>query len=524
MFFRICKEIIFSSFIEQIDITVFFTIFGRVKDTIFFNQRPENILDRATSSSFGEESTQETEIENECFDFWLQRVCRDVKNNDPTIDEVEIDHYGEQLCSFDSTDMMMLSDAMETNTFVTSLIFRNIQIDKCSAEHLKSILQNNSNSITNLQMEEIHGGGGEGLMATAIALTLNPTSSINTLHLKGNIIDSSSARAIGLMLKSNVCLTELRMCQDSIDEEGISYISLGLASNRTLRVLDLEGNALNDISVSKISNSLVHNDTLEFLCLDFNDFGEFGTRAIASMIRKNIRLKELHLFGNHINSIGAIDLADSLRHNTSLTTLILSFNNIGDEGVKVLAEALKVNTSLTHLSLPSNSIWNEGFQTLGDCLPEMKGLEQLNVGELYDTTAADALLAGLKYNTRLSTLYIQLPTCDESYYYQENDESSSSSSSSSSSNDGDGSSSCHSCTTPVEDDINFFLRLNRSGRSLLNSSHAPTALWSTALEKATINQSETGVPDVLYHLLCEKPDLVNTTSRVSCSSSSSSSS
>jgi hypothetical protein len=146
MLFRICKEIIFSSFIEQIDITVFFTIFGRAKETIFLRQRQVNVLDRAileTDSSFGEESTQETEMENECFDSWLQRVCRDMKNNDPTIDEVEIDHYGEQMCSFDSTDMMILSDAMETNTVVTSLIFRNIKIDKCSAEHPKQFQHNN---------------------------------------------------------------------------------------------------------------------------------------------------------------------------------------------------------------------------------------------------------------------------------------------------------------------------------------------------------------------------------------------
>ena len=43
-------------------------------------------------------------------------------------------------------------------------------------------------------MEVIHGGGsGEGLMAAVIALTKNPTSSIYTLHLKGNIIDPLNA-------------------------------------------------------------------------------------------------------------------------------------------------------------------------------------------------------------------------------------------------------------------------------------------------------------------------------------------
>ena len=440
--------------------------------------------------SFGEESTNETEVE-ECFDFWLQRVCQDVKRNDPTIDEVEIDPRGE-LCTFDDTDMRLLRDALHKNSYVKSLILRNIDVDQKTAEHLKAILQSNTNAITSVQMEEIRGG--EGPLVSALALTLNPMKNIQTLQLKGNIIDGLTSRAIGLMLRSNQSLRELRLCQNSIDVEGMSHISIGLMGNHTLRVLDLEGNALNDVSVSKISNSLVHNESLEFLCLDFNDFGQFGTRSIASMLRRNKFLKEITLFGNQIDSVGATALASSLRQNSSLKKLILSFNNIGNEGAKALAEALTVNLTLTHLSFPSNSIWNEGLEAFGDCLPKMKGLEQLNVGELYDTPAADALLKGLRCNTRLSTLHLQLPVCEE--YYSEFEESSESD--------------LHqNCTTPVEDSIDYFLRLNKSGRSLLHSTApAPLSLWAEALGKANQNQTSTGIPDVLYHLIRQQPNII----------------
>lgn len=355
-------------------------------------------------------------------------------------------------------------------------------------------------------MEEIRGE--EGTVAATLALALNPRSSVKSLCLIGNYIDTLSSKAIGLMLKSNRSLTELRLSQTSIDYECISHISLGLMGNRTLKVLDLEGNALTDASVSKICNALAHNDTLKFLCLDFNDFGTIGTRAIASMLQKNKHLIELHLFGNGIDSIGAAALAASLRHNTSLKTLILSFNNIGNEGARALAEALTVNHTLTHLSFPSNSIWNEGIEAFGDCLPKMKGLEELNVGDLYDTPAVDSLLKGLKYNTRLSILYLQLPICEENYQL-ENDEVTSDGSSQSQH------SSCSSTrTTPTEDDIDFFLRLNKSGRRLLHS-HTPAqpSLWAEALGKANTNQKQPdGVPDVLYHLIREKPDLLCNTS------------
>jgi len=454
------------------------------------------------SPLFIEDSIHCNEIDK-CFDNWLQQVCSDVKRNDPTIDEVEIDHCGE-LHMFDDTDMRLLTDALKGNRFVTSLKFRSVSIDKKTAELLKGMLQSSTNAITNLHMEEIRGE--EGTIAVSLALTLNPKSSVKSLYLLGNYIDTLSSKAIGVMLKSNRSLTELRLSQTTINDEGISHISLGLVGNRKLKVLDLEGNALTDASVSKICNALVHNDTLEFLSLDFNDFGTFGTQAIASMLEKNQHLNELHLFGNGIDSVGAAALAASLRHNTSLKKLILSFNNIGNEGARALAEALTVNHTLTHLSFPSNSIWNEGMEAFGDCLPKMKGLEELNVGDLYDTPAADSLLKGLKCNTRLSILYLQLPIYEENYQI-ENDAASDGSSQSQHS--------CSTTTTPTEDDIDFFLRLNKSGRSLLHS-HTPAqpSLWAEALGKANTNQKPDGVPDVLYHLIRENPDLLcNTTTR-----------
>ena len=442
------------------------------------------------SLMLGEESKNETEV-NECFDFWLRRVCNDVKQNDPSIDEVEIDHRGVR-CTFNDTDMRLLRDSIEKNQFVTSLVFRNVNMNKTSAEYLETILKSNSNAVANIHMEEITGEHGP--MAGARALTINPTGTVETFYLKGNHMDVLSCRHLGSMLTTNRSLLELRICQNSIDAEGVSHIALGLKKNRTLRILDLEGNSLNDISISKIANALGHNEALKFLCLDFNDFSQFGTKAIASMLQRNTSCEELHLFGNRIDSTGAAALAESLHHNYCLKKLILSFNNIGNEGARALAEALTVNYTLTHLSFPSNSIWIEGLEAFGNCLPKMRGLEQLNVGELYDTPAADALLKGLKCNTRLSTLYLQLPICDE--YYAEDDENQ------------DGYSN-HSSTTPVEDDIDFFLRLNKSGRSLLHSTiPAPLSLWAEALGKANHNESAAGIPDVLYHLIRQQPDLI----------------
>jgi Ran GTPase-activating protein (RanGAP) involved in mRNA processing and transport len=456
---------------------VLFSICRRVQASF----RRRAILDVSPSStgttgiSFGEDEESTLGTGTECFEAWFFRVCEAVQRNDPSIEELEIDCGESSL--FDDTDMMAIACAMRNNTVVSHLVFRNIAIDGCSAQHLQPMLMN-TKSISSLRLEEIRG---EGPMAVALALSLNPTSSIRTLHLEGSAIDMHTAQALGLMLKSNRTLEELRLCHSSICSEGVSSVAIGLMGNRSLKSLDLSGNRLDDLAVSKISNSLAHNETLDVLRLDFNEVGSLGAQAIASTLRRNRCLQELHLFGNQIDSEGAVGLADALQHNASLNTLILSFNNIGDRGAEALANSLKVNVSLTKLSFASNGIGKQGLKVFGHLLPQMKGLEQLDAGDFYDAIAAEALLEGLKFNTRLSVLYFQSPISE-----------------------------CLGSST-VEDELDFYIRLNKSGRSLLHTPQGPASIWSAALAKANVNQSELGSPDVLYHLLREKPDLMEAT-------------
>jgi hypothetical protein len=450
-----------------------FSICLRVQEAF----RRRAILDVAQSSAatgrlFSEDDESTLGTGTESFEEWFYRVCEAVHRNDPSIEELEID-CGES-SQFDDTDMMALRDAMRENTRVSHLVIRNMAIDGCTAQHFHPMLVN-TKSILSLRLEEIRG---EGPMAAALALSHNPVSSIRSLHLEGNAIDVHTAQALGLMLKSNRTLEELRLCHSAITSEGVSSLSLGLMGIRSLKLLDLSGNGLDDVAVSKISNSLVHNETVDVLRLDFNEVGSFGAQAIASMLRRNRHLKELHLFGNQVGVEGAIGLADALEHNSSLKSLILSFNNIGDKGAVALANSMKCNHSLTKLSLASNGVGKQGLKAFGKCLPEMKGLEQLDAGDFYDTVAAEAVLEGLKGNTRLSELYFQSPISE-----------------------------CLGSSS-VELELDFYIRLNKSGRSLLHSPDSPSSAWPTALAKASVNHSDLGSPDVLYFLLRQKPDLI----------------
>eukprot|EP00980_Cylindrotheca_fusiformis_P005222 scaffold1119_cov120-Cylindrotheca_fusiformis.AAC.2 len=398
---------------------------------------------------------------------WLKQVCGSLKRNDPTVDRLDIDADKSSLCD---DDIMAIYDALVQNHVLSNINFRNIKLKMDATLNLAPILQNSQS----LQLLHIEESGTKEQIAVAMALSLSSISSIRILSLRGNHIDYKSAEALGLMLKSNVSLSELRFCHNRIDVKGILYIAEGLENNSNLRILDLSENGLNDEAVTKLMESISCNKSLKFLCLDFNDFGYDGIRSIASMIKNTHCLKEFHLFGNRINESGAELLAEALCHNSSLNSLILSYNQIGDVGAVAFARALTLNSSLTKIWFPSNGIGNNGLQTFGRLLPKMMGLEQLCVGDLFDNFAAQELLEGLKSNTRLSVLYIESPVSENNL---------------------------------IEDELDFYIRLNKSGRSLLQTPNAPISLWAEALGRANSNVSKTGTPDALFQMLRQKPDL-----------------
>jgi hypothetical protein len=59
------------------------------------------------------------------------------------------------------------------------------------------------------------------------------------------------------------------------------------------------------------------------------------------------------------------------------------------------------------------------------------------------------------------------------------------------------------------DDMNFYLRLNRSGRRLIQDLQVQPALWAVILARTQEHKRHDGTPDVLYYLLREKPELLD---------------
>jgi hypothetical protein len=186
-------------------------------------------------------------------------------------------------------------------------------------------------------------------------------------------------------------------------------------------------------------------------------------------------LSKLSLLCNPLKSEGAIILANVLGRNAmpNLTRLDLSFCGIDADGVVALVSALEQNTCLQILCLRCNRFDERGSVALAESLPNIKGLQQINIvacGGLQSNLPL--LLEGFRKNTSLVEVTID-PSGMPVYFIQK---------------------------------INFLGQRNRF-TPLLKASDPPDpplrlGIWSRALAKVATE------PDVIFHSLCNKPELV----------------
>lgn len=413
---------------------------------------------------------------------WIEEIYTNLQSNDdPELVELRVNGKDGE---FGDADMVSVSDSLRRNNTVTSFSLCNVKVTRAGVLSLVAALKDCTN-MSDLTFGDIDDSKDDCLAEfLAAALFLNP--SIQHLSLHGCWIhDPPSAYSLGALVNTGALhLQELRLTHNRIDRHAAAVVASAIKHNKSIKVLDLTGNGMDCAAVSELASGLACNDTIQSVILDFNAFGDDGITALSHMLKTNQSVTELHLFGNRVSGVGASQLAEALTLNACLQSLILSFNRIGDIGAAALALALTVNTTLTKIWLPSNSVGCEGIQAFAKYLPLMKGLEQLNVGMLLDDWVADALVAALKYNIRLSVLSIEKPIM-----FEEDDEQQEQS--------------------QAAVDMDFYLRLNRSGRRLLREDNmaTPIGLWSNLLAHAASNTNNEGTPDVLYYLLQQKPDL-----------------
>jgi Ran GTPase-activating protein (RanGAP) involved in mRNA processing and transport len=363
------------------------------------------------------------------------------------------------------------------NTTITNLAIRESVLSRKNVQQLKALLRQNT-ALHTLDLTS-SALGSAGL--AEIYLGLYHNTSIKTLDLSSNGLDDiESADVLRKLLRRNQTITSLCISRNFFGGNAAKVRSIleGVRSNTAVRQLDLSLCGLVNRDVSVLSNALIsRNTSILELNLYRNGITSMGVRAlVGGNVETMKNLTNLRLSCCPIGSEGAIILADALCLNAmpNLKRLYLGSCGIEDDGLLSLGLALKQNTSLQVLALKNNHFGERGVFALAKSLPNIKGLQKINLmGNKDFQTNLPLLLESFRKNTSLVEVNIDIDGCAHREWSRE---------------------------------LKYLGHRNRF-IPLLKVSDPPDAsphlgIWPRALAKVAAE------PDVLFHVICNMPKLV----------------
>jgi Ran GTPase-activating protein (RanGAP) involved in mRNA processing and transport len=386
-------------------------------------------------------------------------------------------------------------EALARKNTLTSLTIAGCQLRSDQTRKLRTVLHKNQ-KLHSLDLTSKYFTSSD-LAELGPALYEHP--SIKTLNMSYNGVNDTntkSAEILATILRRNKTLTKLVMYGSrfggaSAAPTFIRCIADGLSSNTSLQEFVLANCQLGDEGVNLLAQGLSsRNKSLQKLDLGNNGISSVGIRALVDAImERDSRLTEIDLSENAIGSEGATFLADALGSNAvpHLTRLRLRWCNFGDDGLVEFVSALERNQTMLELDLLWNDDFTErGYLALANSLPNIKAVQRIDLSWCTGLASAmPSVLEGLQKNTSLWRLHISNWAPDE--FPPTAEESS-------------------KCTGGWIQEMqyvgyrNSFLPLVRAPAG----NPALLGIWSHSLAKVAT------LPDVLFHVLCAKPDLKQT--------------
>jgi Ran GTPase-activating protein (RanGAP) involved in mRNA processing and transport len=367
------------------------------------------------------------------------------------------------------------------NTTVTDLSIRDSVLSRENVQQVKSVLRHN----TALRSLNLASCALESAGLADIAPVLYRNSSVKTLDLSNNSLDEvESANLLRELLRRNRTITSICLAENTFGGSAAAARSIfeGFRCNTALQQLDLTDCGLGDQDISFLAKALaVRNTSILELNLQMNEITSVGVRALFEGSAEAVKtLTKLRLLYNPIKSEGAIILVDALERNTmpSLKQLYLCMCDIEDDGVVALVSSLEQNNSLQSLNLAGNQFGKRGFMALAESLPNIKGLHQVDfAANASFQSTLPLLLQGFRMNTSLVKVNILIIFALHWGGWSQ--------------------------------ELRFLGQRNRF-TPLLKTSNPPgespqLGIWPRALAKVATE------PDVLFHVLRNKPKLVGST-------------
>eukprot|EP01125_Pyxidicula_operculata_P012817 TRINITY_DN421_c0_g1_i2.p1 TRINITY_DN421_c0_g1~~TRINITY_DN421_c0_g1_i2.p1 ORF type:complete len:426 (+),score=28.48 TRINITY_DN421_c0_g1_i2:99-1376(+) len=211
-----------------------------------------------------------------------------------------------------------------------------------------------------------------------LAEALERNTSITTALLRSNDFGEKSALQFARVIENNLCLTYLDLSHNRMGTVGFEALFKALVSTKTLNTLVLIDCDINEESTKYLANSLKVNVSLTCLNLYANSLGPVGAHHLCEALKVNSTLRDLDLYGNKLKNEGADSVSKMLKVNRGLLRLSLQSNGIGQVGIQKLSEALQQNSALRSLNIAA-SIIGQGELALCKMLSENTTLCKLDL-------------------------------------------------------------------------------------------------------------------------------------------------
>nr|CAD7203969.1 unnamed protein product [Timema douglasi] len=201
------------------------------------------------------------------------------------------------------------------------------------------------------------------------------------LSLRKQTLSSWTWESLGRVLSSSGAVFKVDLSDCLIPSQGVACLLGHLAHNTSVHTLVLRGNNIQSRNVGRVGALLKRNGHLKKLSLEWNSLGLFPEQfsEFCDGLSLNVSLESLDLKNNQLPPEVARDLARAISSNKTLKYLDLRWNNLGWNGGQLLQAALNKNTSLVKVKVQGNYIPQEIVQALERRTP--KDVEHLAQSE-----------------------------------------------------------------------------------------------------------------------------------------------
>nr|CAD7265544.1 unnamed protein product [Timema shepardi] len=210
------------------------------------------------------------------------------------------------------------------------------------------------------------------------------------LNLRKQTLSSWTWESLGRVLSSSGAVFKVDLSDCLIPSQGVACLLGHLAHNTSVHTLVLRGNNIQSRNVGRVGALLKRNGHLKKsatlrdcsrLSLEWNSLGLFPEQfsEFCEGLSLNMSLESLDLKNNQLPPEVARDLARAISSNKTLKYLDLRWNNLGWNGGQLLQAALNKNTSLVKVKAHGNYIPQEIVQALERRTP--KDVEHLAQSE-----------------------------------------------------------------------------------------------------------------------------------------------